>query len=226
MVTGILLYVAALLLIIVLHEAGHALMAVRVGVRIKTVQFGVPSILKFRWGSTKINIGALPFIGWVRLQDGFDAFAWRKQAAVLLAGPFLGALSSLVFIGLALTGAHVTGIHHILADPVTNICDSNTTRSDAISFLQTVNQSGVWGFLYQTGIFGMLINIANLIPFPGLDGGRLFTSLIKRIFIRHERVKLAVDIITALCFLLLVGASVWILIHDGISFVTTTPTPC
>ena len=68
MLTSIVAAVVILGLLIIVHEAGHFLMAKRLGVRVLRFSIGYPPrILGFRRGETEYVIGATPFGGYVRM---------------------------------------------------------------------------------------------------------------------------------------------------------------
>ena len=68
MLTSIVAAVVILGLLIIVHEAGHFLVAKRLGVRVLRFSIGYPPrILGFRRGETEYVIGATPFGGYVRM---------------------------------------------------------------------------------------------------------------------------------------------------------------
>jgi membrane-associated protease RseP (regulator of RpoE activity) len=227
MIAGILLFVAATMIVVMIHEVGHALMAATVNVPPQKVQFGIPTVFKFHWKTVPIHIGLIPIIGWVRMPDNFLTFSWWKRALIALAGPALGILSSVAFMVLALVLASAFGIHSPTDLPTANACDTNALRSNSDVFLQAVNTAGLWGFLFWTGVLGLIINIFNLLPIPGLDGGRFLGALVQLTPIsRIKYMNSVTEIITVLCILALVGWTVWSLISNAVGIVTTTPLPC
>ena len=64
----IVLYVVAILLIVLIHEAGHFVTAKAFGIKVEQffVGFG-PRIWSFRRGETEYGLKALPFGGYVRI---------------------------------------------------------------------------------------------------------------------------------------------------------------
>ncbi|HZD18513.1 MAG TPA: M50 family metallopeptidase [Actinomycetota bacterium] len=128
---GILLFIVALLLMIMLHEAGHFFTAKWFGIKVEEffVGFG-PRLWSFRRGETEYGIKAIPAGGYVRIA-GMNPFqepapediprtfgakpAWQR-AIVLVAGSvthFLLAIlllaSALMFVGEPIFGRPVVG---------------------------------------------------------------------------------------------------------------------
>ena len=227
MIAGILLFAAATMIVVIVHEIGHALMAATVNVPPQKVQFGVPTVFKFHWRTVPIHIGLIPIIGWVRMPDDFPAYSWWKKALIALSGPALGILTSIAYMVLASFLASTFGAHSPSDLPKANACDTNALRSNADLFLLAVNTAGFWGFLFWTGVLGLIINVFNLIPIPGLDGGRFLGALVQLIpFPRINRLSGVAEVITVVCILLLVGWTVWSLVSNAVGIVTTTPPPC
>jgi regulator of sigma E protease len=100
---------------IFIHELGHFMLAVRLGVRIEEFGFGMPPRLLTlgRWRGTAITLNAVPLGGFVRPAGEYDpdkpfglaASPPRTRLLVLLAG----AVSNLLFAFILLTGAFLIG---------------------------------------------------------------------------------------------------------------------
>jgi regulator of sigma E protease len=100
---------------IFIHELGHFMLAVRLGVRIEEFGFGLPPRLLTlgRWRGTAITLNAIPLGGFVRPEGEYDpdkpfglaASPPRTRLLVLLAG----AVSNLLFAFVLLTGAFLIG---------------------------------------------------------------------------------------------------------------------
>jgi regulator of sigma E protease len=106
--------VLAFAFLIIVHEAGHALVALLVGMRIVRFSVGYGKVLwSFRLGGTEIAFSAIPFggycwIGGMIPEDGVDPaaphawlnqHAWRRTAAIA-AGPFASYLGAVVVAAL------------------------------------------------------------------------------------------------------------------------------
>ena len=73
--------------------------------------------------------------------------------------------------------------------------------------------SGVADFLYLVVVIAMNLGIFNLLPFPALDGGRIFTLLIEMISGKKLPAKVE-EMINAIGLFLLLGLSFVVLIKD------------
>ncbi|BBP01353.1 RIP metalloprotease RseP [Sulfuriferula nivalis] len=126
-------FVAALAILVVVHESGHYLAARWVGVKVLrfSVGFGQPLLIK-RWGAdaTEWSIGAIPLGGYVKMLDEREApvaehelgRAFNRQTVwarmiIVVAGPVANLLLAvLLYWGVFLHG--VPAIKPILAEPL------------------------------------------------------------------------------------------------------------
>jgi regulator of sigma E protease len=117
------LMLAVLVVLIVVHEFGHFVVARRAGVTVHEFGIGFPpriATLGRLWG-TPITLNALPLGGFVRLEGetsdngdprGFSVQALPKRLTILLAGVTMNALLAIVlFTGLAFAGYPSMTIH-------------------------------------------------------------------------------------------------------------------
>jgi regulator of sigma E protease len=123
-------------LLIILHEAGHFVVAKAVGMRVERFSlFFPPLIAKFRRGETEYGIGAIPLGGYVKItgmnpeeeippeavpRAYYNQAVW-KRVVTILAGPFVNLLIAFFLIlGIALAqgqpvvrGGHTQYSHRI-----------------------------------------------------------------------------------------------------------------
>jgi regulator of sigma E protease len=109
---------AGFALLIILHEAGHFVVAKAVGMRVERFSlFFPPLIAKFRRGETEYGIGAIPLGGYVKItgmnpeeeippeavpRAYYNQAVW-KRVVTILAGPFVNLLIAFFLIlGIAL----------------------------------------------------------------------------------------------------------------------------
>jgi membrane-associated protease RseP (regulator of RpoE activity) len=117
---GVLIFVVALLISVVLHEAGHFLTAKKFGMKVTQFFVGFGQTLwSFRWGETEYGIKSLPFGGFVKItgmttmdvvDPADEARSFRRQPGwqrviVLVAGSFMH--FALAFVLLALLAGAV-----------------------------------------------------------------------------------------------------------------------
>ena len=101
---SIIIFVFTLLILVVLHELGHFLMAKKFGIKVEEFGFGIPpKIWGKKFGETLFSINALPIGGFVRLlgEDNagapvnsrdFRAKSVYKRIAVVIAGVVMNLL--------------------------------------------------------------------------------------------------------------------------------------
>jgi len=130
-------FVVILMFLVLVHEAGHMVVAKRCGMRVErfSIFFGRP-IARFRRGETEYAIGWLPLGGYVKItgmtrgeevppevepRAYYNMPAWRKIATIL-AGPAVNiVLAILIFaaifwIGVPTLGAPTTQISGVVQD--------------------------------------------------------------------------------------------------------------
>lgn len=119
----LLIFILLLVLLILVHEFGHFIVAKAFGIRVD--EFGIffpPRLFARRWGETEYSLNALPFGGFVKIfGESHSAEASRDeeknprslihkprsvQAAVIVAGIFF----NILFAWLALSAAYMAGV--------------------------------------------------------------------------------------------------------------------
>jgi len=113
--TNLLIFLLILGTAVFIHELGHFMLAVRLGVRIEEFGFGIPPRMFTlgHWRGTIITLNWIPLGGFVRPEGEYDpdrpfglaASPPRTRLLVLLAG----AASNLLFAFVLLTGAFLLG---------------------------------------------------------------------------------------------------------------------
>ena len=117
-----LLVIAILVLLIVVHEFGHFVVAKLLGVRVDEFGIGYPprAFLFGKWGGTEYTLNWIPFGGFVRLfgdegearlgRGSFGDAPRYKQALILVAG----VLGNVIAAWVLFTGAYASGILHVV----------------------------------------------------------------------------------------------------------------
>lgn len=113
--TNLLIFILILGSAVFVHELGHFILALRMGVRIKEFGFGMPPrmLTLGTWHGTKLTLNWIPLGGFVRPDGEYDperpsglaASTPRTRLLVLLAG----AVFNLIFAFALLTGAFLSG---------------------------------------------------------------------------------------------------------------------
>ena len=126
----ILIFVIILLVLVMVHELGHFVIAKLTGCRVDEFAFGFPpTIWKKKWGETEYKFNAIPIGGYVKIwgedgNDGMDKRAFNNrpkwaQIAVLLAGVTMNwVLALVIFFVIAKSNATVAADDPVYANRV------------------------------------------------------------------------------------------------------------
>jgi regulator of sigma E protease len=126
----ILVAILGLIILIVIHELGHMLVAKALGVRVP--EFGIgfgPALFKRRFGKTVYSFRIILLGGFARMAgmgddaEGPDTYpskpAWRR-AAIIFAGPFANLLAAVVIFAVIFLGGAPTGAAPVVDEVVPN----------------------------------------------------------------------------------------------------------
>ncbi len=114
-------------LVVLLHEFGHYLMCLKLGVRVERFAFGFgPELFGFTRSGTRFSICAFPLGGFVKpagenpeeskgQPDEFNAQSWKGRLLIVYAGP---AMNYLLAWGLFAGAIYVKGVPHPAPEPV------------------------------------------------------------------------------------------------------------
>jgi len=176
-------FIINILIAVILHELGHLIASVLLGVKVKTysIGFGNPCLHK---KILSIDFRITPWLlgGYVSLEgesdkspNGFLAQRYYKKVIILLAGVAVNAL-------LAIIGYLVVYKSISLGLWVDwNMIKSIFTRD--YSFLYLVYETIIaHPFLTQLTLINFMLIISNLLPFPALDGGGIWTLWLEKIW--------------------------------------------
>lgn len=119
MATGI-LFLLVLVVVVVVHEAGHFFAAKSVNIRVKEFAFGFPPrLFSIKRGETEYSINALPLGGYVSM-DGengltenpdprhFSSKSRLAQAWVLIAGPLMNIVLAFILLAISFMSGYGT----------------------------------------------------------------------------------------------------------------------
>lgn len=146
------IFLISLLVIIIVHEAGHLIAAklCKCGVEIYAIGFG-KTLWQKKIGSTVYQINCIPFGGFCKLKGELD-YSRSKTAFTNKR------YSQKVFIALAGIGVNVlTGLP---------------------AYFLGLHYQITW--LYAFGMYSLLIGLSNALPIPALDGSYPFWFLLEK----------------------------------------------
>jgi len=223
---GYISVILALGLLIFIHELGHFLTAMKLGVPIERFSLGFgPKLLSKRWRGVDFRISMIPFGGYVLPKvedvDDFYSIPVRKRILFSLGGPaanFIAAYLLLLVMNLvqngpkgdilvapmlqlgSMTWGVVIALGMLLKEP--------TAVSGAVGMV-TQGGSFVGGSLMRLSVFTAFLSINlglfNLIPIPALDGGKIVFALLEKVSLRTRKVQLPVTIVSILFLIALMG---------------------
>src|SRR5260221_162204 len=178
----ILAFLPILSIMMFVHELGHFITARLAGITVLEFGFGLPPRLwGFKRNGVIYSINWIPFGAFVKMLGEEDPTAPGSlaskpggiRATVLAIGATLSVPKMLLEGSLAPSDARLIGLVGMAQ-----------ATSETVSY---VADTGFWYPLFiLTGLFSAGLSIANLLPIPALDGGRLFFVILE--WIRGRRV--------------------------------------
>jgi len=224
---------AILTLLILVHELGHLWAARLNGIPVERFSIGVgPTLWTHRGRHMELRLAAIPLGGYVlpRIESEQELFALPLRSRILfyLAGP--AANLALAWLGLGLLDAWSAGpsFHALLVEPWLQLGSLCAQMGMALSALvsEPTALSGALGIVTEgsrfvaTGLEGSLrlmillsVNLAvlNLLPIPGLDGGKILLHLMQACWPRSLRLHAP---LTLIGLLLLFGVMGYATLQD------------
>ncbi|HWI61002.1 MAG TPA: site-2 protease family protein [Symbiobacteriaceae bacterium] len=213
----ILLGLLAINLLLFVHELGHYLAARAVGMDVVEFSVGMgPRLLRIRRGHTDYVLRLVPLAGYVLLPDlapeeGAPVVSAYRRMIAMLAGPLANVLFAVLLVGPSDT-------LFLLGWWFTQMSDLFTKGGELIGVVAISDQVGQaalmgWRHLTVTSSFLSLnFAILNLLPIPGLDGGRLVSLMLEKL--NGGRRPHWEPAVQAVGLLAILGLSVWLVGQD------------
>src|SRR5438067_2016596 len=198
---NILWFVPILSIMMFVHELGHFVTARLSGITVLEFGFGLPPRLwGFKRNGVIYSINWIPFGAFVKMLGEEDptapgSFASKPggiRAIVLAAGSGMNFLLAVVAFSLVYVIGATLSVPKMLLEGSLAPSDARLiglvgmaqATSETVSY---VADTGFWYPLFiLTGLFSAGLSIANLLPIPALDGGRLFFVILE--WIRGRRI--------------------------------------
>lgn len=202
-------------LLIIVHELGHFAAARRAGMRVPefSVGFG-PRLFGFRRGETDYVWRMFPLGGFVLLpdlvpEDGVPAVSRSRRFWALMAGPLANVVVAILLVGprnaVVFSGFWLDAIGSLFRAP------STAELSGLVGITQAVGQAASFGWYNLVRFSAFLsLNFAlmNLLPIPGLDGGRLLGLLLE--WVNGGRRPSWEPAVQAIGLLAILGLGLWV----------------
>jgi regulator of sigma E protease len=156
---------------VAVHEAAHAVAAVRAGGRVREVGIGFgPVLFHIRLGSLPVSVRALPLGGYVHI-DVEEVPAYRR-VPLLLAGPLAN-----IALGIPLLLA-------LRRHPVVDLGDVGrrvglTGAIGTFTALFRASEAGPGAVGRLAGAINVGLGVMNLMPVYPLDGGHIVNSILE-----------------------------------------------
>lgn len=176
-------FLLALLITIFVHELGHLVSALLLGVKVEafSIGFGIPYLHKKIKG-IDYRLSPLPFGGYTKLAgeydktipNGFLAQRYSKKVIILIAGVSVNLM--LAFLCYLL---HYGSIGFGIQVDIALISAIATKNIPLLIDILVVIKPNM--FLLLLGLMNFSSFFLNLIPFPALDGGTIWTVLLEKV---------------------------------------------
>ena len=213
--------------LILIHELGHFLVARKCKVKVKEFSIGFGKEIWSKQGKeTKYTLRAIPLggfcnmLGEEELVDEEGSFSnspvWKRFliVAALLAFFILASIvnGSLVD-GLIVTKRYIVLLFQSLVSLITGAAN-NAEIVGPVGISELVaGTSSLFEFIYLLAVISISLGITNLLPIPGLDGGKLLILIIEAI--RRKKMNQNTEaLITSIGLLFLFGIAIIITTRD------------
>lgn len=208
--------------LIVLHELGHFLAARRVGLSVPEFSVGMgPRLFGLTYRGTQYVFRLFPVGGYVLLPDlapeeGHPGVPIWKRLVALLAGPLANLALVMLLLG-PVTAVRASGFwFQLIAELLGDLVTTGTTAPDTglvgpLGVSAAVGQAAAMGWqslLRMTALLSLNLGLFNLLPLPGLDGGRLASLLIE--WLNGGRRAAWEPVVQGIGLLLFLGLSLWV----------------
>ena len=222
--------------LVLIHEAGHFLVARLCKIKVNEFAIGFgPLIWSKETEKTKYSIRLIPLGGYVNMlgeeersdeEGSFSKASIPKKIAIVAAGGLVNIVFAVVLYVILI--AIVTGN---IGEAISSSGDLIMAMVESIKLLFTggvsvdnlmgpigisevvAQTSSIIDFLYITALISMSLGVTNLLPFPPLDGGKILIYIIEAI--RRKPLKEDFELKLQLAgFLVLITLSVYVAFND------------
>lgn len=235
MILGFLKIVFLLGFLIFIHELGHFIVARLFNVRIKQFAIGFgPTIWKKQGKETSYEFKLIPMGGFVNMlgeetpvndERAYNKKSIPKRICILLAGGLVNIIFGLIVCviiassilglknGLIFTGKLLNATFDGIGQLFTGKVEAEQLVGVVGISDMVVETNGIREFAYMMAIISVSLGVTNLLPFPPLDGGKIFLLILEAI--RKKPLKQNAEIgIQMIGFMLLIGLSIFVTYND------------
>ena len=235
MIIGIIKIAFLLGFLIFIHELGHFLVAKLFNVRIKQFAIGFgPTILKKLGKETSYELKAIPLGGFVNMlgedepvedERAYNKKSIPKRMCILLAGGLVNVIFGVIVCtiiasivlglkgGVEFTGKFLAATFQGIGELFTGHVNKDELVGVVGISDMVVSTQGLKDFFYMMAVISVSLGVTNLLPFPPLDGGKIFLLIIEAI--RKKPLKQDIELgIQMVGFFLLIGLSIFVTYND------------
>lgn len=222
--------------LVLIHEAGHFLVARLCKIKVNEFSIGFgPLIWKKDTSKTKYSIRLIPLGGYVNMlgeeerseeEGSFSQASIPKRIVIVAAGGLVNILFAIILYIILITivtGDFVTGLTSTgdfimaMVDSIKLLFTGGVTVDSLmgpIGISEVVAQtSGIIDFLYIMALISMSLGVTNLLPFPPLDGGKILIYIIEAI--RRKPLKENFELkLQMIGFVALITLSIYVAFND------------
>ena len=222
--------------LVLIHEAGHFLVARLCKIKVNEFSIGFgPLIWKKDTSKTKYSIRLIPLGGYVNMlgeeerseeEGSFSQASIPKRIVIVAAGGLVNILFAIILYIILITivtGDFVTSLTSTgdfimaMVDSIKLLFTGGVTVDSLmgpIGISEVVAQtSGIIDFLYIMALISMSLGVTNLLPFPPLDGGKILIYIIEAI--RRKPLKETFELkLQMIGFVALITLSIYVAFND------------
>lgn len=222
--------------LVLIHEAGHFLVARLCKIKVNEFSIGFgPLIWKKDTSKTKYSIRLIPLGGYVNMlgeeerseeEGSFSQASIPKRIVIVAAGGLVNILFAIILYIILITivtGDFVTSLTSTgdfimaMVDSIKLLFTGGVTVDSLmgpIGISEVVAQtSGIIDFLYIMALISMSLGVTNLLPFPPLDGGKILIYIIEAI--RRKPLKENFELkLQMIGFVALITLSIYVAFND------------
>ena len=222
--------------LVLIHEAGHFLVARLCKIKVNEFSIGFgPLIWKKETSKTKYSIRLIPLGGYVNMlgeeerseeEGSFSQASIPKRIVIVAAGGLVNILFAIILYIILITivtGDFVTSLTSTgdfimaMVDSIKLLFTGGVTVDSLmgpIGISEVVAQtSGIIDFLYIMALISMSLGVTNLLPFPPLDGGKILIYIIEAI--RRKPLKENFELkLQMIGFVALITLSIYVAFND------------
>ena len=222
--------------LVLIHEAGHFLVARLCKIKVNEFSIGFgPLIWKKETSKTKYSIRLIPLGGYVNMlgeeerseeEGSFSQASIPKRIVIVAAGGLVNIVFAIILYIILITivtGDFVTGLTSTgdfimaMVDSIKLLFTGGVTVDSLmgpIGISEVVAQtSGIIDFLYIMALISMSLGVTNLLPFPPLDGGKILIYIIEAI--RRKPLKENFELkLQMIGFVALITLSIYVAFND------------